>query len=102
MDDCRLDNLERALFAHGRARPAAAMPADFAANVMREVRRKVPRGADFWDVFGLAVRRFAPVSAIAATVVCGYAQFMDRVLGQALLSLAAHGAGVVSLAGMLP
>lgn len=53
-------------------------------------------------MFGVAARRFAPVSAVAATVICGYAQFMDRVLGQALLALAAHGAGVSNLAVMLP
>lgn len=102
MDDRKLDNIERALFAHGRMRPAAALPADFTARVMRDVRRRAERGADFWDMFGVAARRFAPVSAVAATVVCGYAQFMDRVLGQALLALAAHGAGASSLVAMLP
>lgn len=102
MDDRKLDNIERALFAHGRLRPPAVMPADFAARVMREVRQKAERGADFWDTFGVVARWFAPVSAVVATVVCGYAQFMDRVLGQALLALAAHGAGATSLAVMLP
>lgn len=102
MDDRKLDNIERALFAHGRMRATAAMPVDFTARVMREVRQKAERGADFWDMFGTAARRFAPVSAVAATVICGYAQFMDRVLGQALLALAAHGAGVSNLAVMLP
>lgn len=47
MDDRKLDNIERALFAHGRMRATAAMPADFTARVMREVRQKAERGADF-------------------------------------------------------
>ncbi|OIN98130.1 MAG: hypothetical protein AUJ49_13745 [Desulfovibrionaceae bacterium CG1_02_65_16] len=102
MDDRRLDNLEQALLAHARSRQAAALPHDFTARVMREVRQRAERGADFWDVFGLVARRFAPICALMATAVCGYAQFMDRVLGQALLSLSMHGAGVVTLAGLMP
>jgi len=102
MDDRRLDNIEQALLAHARAPKAAVVPFDFTARVMCEVRQKAEHGEDFWDVFGLVAQRFAPICALAATAVCGYAQFMDRVLGQALLSLSMHGAGAVTLAGLMP
>jgi hypothetical protein len=102
MDDRRLDNIEQALVRHARARQGAALPADFTARVMREVRQKAERGVDFLTVFSLVARRFAPVGALAATAVCGYAQFMDKVFNQALLSLSMHGSGAITLAGLMP
>jgi hypothetical protein len=102
MDDRRLDNIEQALVRHARARQGVAVPRDFTACVMREVRQKAERGADFLTVFSMVARRFAPVGALAATAVCGYAQFMDKVFNQALLSLSMHGAGTITLAGLMP
>lgn len=104
MDDGRLDRLEQALLRHARmAKPAPQVPWDFTAGVMREVRARAERGQDFWNLFSLAARRFAPVGALAATAACGYAQLMERVLNQALLSLSLHGgSGAMTLAGMLP
>lgn len=104
MDDGRLDRIERALLRAGRLRvQSAEVPQDFTARIMREVRHKAERGANFWDIFGLAARRFAPVGALAATAACGYSQLMERVLNQALLSLSLHGGGnVLTLAGLMP
>lgn len=103
MDDGRLDRIEQALLRHGslRARPVP-LPQDFTARIMREVRNMAPRPVSFWDVFGMAARRFAPVGALAATAACGYAQFMERALHQAVLSLSLHGAGAITLAGLVP
>jgi len=104
MEDRRLDNIERALLQHARMRHSeVTVPWDFTAQVMRTVRQKAERGADFWDIFGRAARRFAPVGALAATAACGYAQFMDRALNQALLAVSLHGGGsVITLAGLMP
>lgn len=103
MDDRRLDRLEQTLLLHHRKRSGSvAVPHDFSIQVMRAVRSKAERGADFWDIFGLAARRFAPVGALAATAACGYAQFMERMLNQALLSVSMHGSGVITLAGLMP
>ncbi len=103
MDDRRLDRIEQALLLHHRKRSqGVAVPHDFTARVMRAVRHKAERKADFWDFFGLAARRFAPVGALAATAACGYAQLMERMLNQALLSVSMHGSGVVTLAGLMP
>jgi len=103
MDDRRLDRLEQALLLHHRKRNRSVeLPHDFTAQVMRVVRHKAERGADFWDIFSLAARRFAPVGALAATAACGYAQFMERALNQALLSVSMHGSGVITLAGLMP
>lgn len=104
MDDGRLDRIEQALMrtARLRAKPAA-VPQDFTARIMREVRHKAERRADFWDIFSLSARRFAPVGALAATAACGYSQIMERVLNQALLSLSLHGgSNVLTLAGLVP
>jgi hypothetical protein len=103
MDDRKLDTIERALVSHLRNRRAAAVPAGFSAQVMRAVRENAERRLDFWDFFGVAVRRFAPVGALAATAVCGYAQLVDKAFGQALLSVSLHGGATSMLyAGMLP
>lgn len=103
MDDRRLDRFEQALVHHVRTRAsAAAVPHDFTAQVMRVVRRKAEARVDFWDVFSLVAHRFAPVGALAATAACGYAQFMERVLNQALLSLSLHGGSTITLAGLVP
>ncbi len=103
MDDGRLDRIEQALLRHGTLRAqSAAVPQDFTARIMREVRNKAPRPVNFWDLFGLAARRFAPVGALAATAACGYAQFMERALHQAVLSLSLHGASAITLAGLVP
>lgn len=101
MDDGRLDRLERALMGAWRARQVA-VPADFAAGVMRAVRSLPPRRLAFWDIFGLAARRFAPVGALAATATYGYAQLAERAFNQALVSLSLHGGGALSLAGLMP
>ena len=102
MDDRRLDNIEQALLCHHRARQCAQVPSDFTARVMREVRQKAERGADFMDVFSLVARRFAPVGALAATAACGYAQFMDKVFNQAVLSPSLHSTAGITLAGLMP
>lgn len=102
MDERKLDRLEQALYLHARKQQAAAVPVDFTARVMRSVRAKAERGADFWDIFGLVARRFAPVGAFAATAVCGYVQLVDKALSQALLSLSLHGGAPVLFARMLP
>jgi len=102
MDDRRLDRIEQALVRHARMRQSVAVPHDFTASVMRSVRAKAERGADFWDIFSLAARRFVPVGALAASAACGYAQFLDKVYNQALLSLSMHGAGTLTLAGLMP
>lgn len=102
MEDRRLDGIEQALLRAGQLRAAAEVPPDFTARIMREVRAVAPRRIDFWDMFGLAARRFAPVGALAATAACGYAQLMDRVLNQALVSLSLHGGGALTLAGLVP
>lgn len=103
MDDRRLDGIEQTLLRAGQLRAGAQTPPDFTARIMREVRAKAPRRIDFWDMFGLAARRFAPVGALAATAACGYAQLMDRVLNQALVSLSLHGGGsALTLAGLVP
>jgi hypothetical protein len=102
MEDRRLDRLEQALQRHARTRQSVAVPYDFTANVMRAVRAKAERGADFWDIFSSAARRFVPVGALAASAVCGYAQFMDKVYNQALLSLSMHSSSTITLAGLMP
>ena len=108
MEDRRLDGIEQALMRAGQLRAdrlcaGAQVPPDFTARIMRDVRAKAPRRIDFWDMFSLAARRFAPVGALAATVACGYAQLMDRVLNQALVSLSLHGGGsALTLAGLVP
>ncbi|HWR02465.1 MAG TPA: hypothetical protein VN419_00490 [Humidesulfovibrio sp.] len=103
MDDGRLDRIEQALLRHGSLRAQSVqLPQDFTARIMREVRNKAPRSVSFWDLFGIAARRFAPVGALAATAACGYAQFMERALHQAVLSLSMHGAGAITLAGLVP
>ena len=103
MDDRRLDRFEQALLKHGRLRNRAVpVPHDFTAQVMRSVRHKAESRVDFWDVFSMVARQFAPVGALAATAACGYAQFMERVLSQALLSLSLHGSGTIILAGLMP
>lgn len=102
MDDRRLDRFEQTLLLHVRSRQSAPVPHDFVASVMRSVRKKAERRLDFWDVFSLAARRFVPVGALAATAACGYAQFMDKVLNQALLSLSMHGASTITFAGLMP
>jgi len=104
MDDGRFDRIEQALLRGARMRArSAAPPQDFTARIMREVRAKASAGGEFWDVFGRAARRFAPVGALAATGACGYAQVMDRVLNQALVSLSLHGGGnALTLAGFMP
>lgn len=105
MDDGRLDRIEAALL-RGRAlrmeKPGPAAPGDFTAQVLRSVRQAAERPARFWDLFGGAARRFAPVGALAAGAACGYAQYMERLMNQALLSLSMHGGGYTSLAGLLP
>lgn len=104
MDDGRLDRIEQELVRGARLRTRSApVPQDFTARVMREVRGKVPARMEFWDVFGLAARRFAPVGALAATGALGYAQVMERVLNQALVSLSLHGGGsALTFAGLMP
>ncbi len=106
MDDGRLDRLEQALVLHARARkPKRRMdlPAGFTPGVLRAVRAVHARRSDFWGVFALAARRFAPAGALAATAACGYAQLSERLLNQALLALSLHGAGsAYTLAGLLP
>lgn len=102
MDDRKLDTLEQALLMHASGRVPQPVPNDFTARIMREVRNRPARGADFLDVFSLVARRFAPVGALAATALCGYAQFFDRVLSQALLSVSMHSASVTTLAGLMP
>lgn len=104
MDDGRLDRLEHALLLHFRAqRRAAPAPGDFTAQVMRAVRLRAEKAPDFWDVFSQAARRFAPVGALAATAACGYAQSMERVFNQALLSLSLHGgSSALTLVGLMP
>ena len=102
MDDRRLDNLEQALLRSFRARQSAPVPANFTASVMREVRQKAERGTSFLDVFSLVARRFAPVGALAATAACGYAQFVDKVFNQAVLSLSMHSTAGITLAGLMP
>jgi hypothetical protein len=102
MDDRRLDNIEQALLRHARVRQSAAVPHDFTAKVMRSVRQKAEQRIDFWDVFGLVAQRFVPVGAVAATAVCGYVQFMDKVFNQALLSLSMHSTSAITLAGLMP
>ena len=68
MDDGRLDRLEEALRHNYHSRQSApAVPPDFTAQVLRAVRVSHERGSGFWDIFGLAARRFAPVGALAAT-----------------------------------
>ncbi|MBI5519342.1 MAG: hypothetical protein HY916_04725 [Desulfovibrio sp.] len=103
MEDGRLDSIERALMRHGRLR-AKPMPAPygFTERIMREVAGKTPRANEFWDIFSVAARRFVPVGALAATAACGYAQMMERLFNQAVLSLSLHGAGVATLAGLVP
>jgi hypothetical protein len=102
MDDRRLDRLEQALMLHGRTRAKAPqVPADFTAGVMRQVRQMDAARQDFWSVFSLAARRFAPVGALAATAACGYAQVMERLLNQAVLTLSLHG-GSFALVGLMP
>lgn len=94
MDDGRLDRLEQALLAHARLRAKTPpAPADFTAGVMASVRAMPAHGEDFWDLFGRAARRFAPVGALAAATACGYAQLAERALSQALLTLSLHGGG---------
>jgi len=104
MDDGRLDRIEQTLLRGARLRAQCApVPQDFTARVMREVRGKIPARGEFWDVFGLVARRFAPVGVLAATGALGYAQVMDRVLNQALVSISLHGGGnVITLAGLMP
>lgn len=108
MEDGRLDDIERALIRAGQLRAdqlraGADVPPDFTARIMRDVRAKAPRRVDFWDLFSLAGRRFVPVGALAATAACGYAQFMDRVFNQALVSLSLHGGGsALTFAGLMP
>lgn len=104
MDDGRLDRIEQALMHSARLRAqSAAVPQDFTARIMREVRGKIPARKEFWDVFGLVATRFAPVGALAATGALGYAQVMERVLNQALVSLSLHGGGnAMTLAGLMP
>ncbi|SNR80645.1 hypothetical protein SAMN04488503_1400 [Humidesulfovibrio mexicanus] len=102
MDDGRLDRLEQALMRAGRARRGVVAD-DFTAGVMRAVRNLPSRRLAFGDLFGLAARRFAPVGAIAATATFGYAQIMERVFNQALVSLSLHGgSSALSLAGLMP
>lgn len=103
MDDGRLDSIEQALMRHGRlrARPIPA-PYGFTERILREVAGKAPRALDFWDLFGVAARRFVPVGALAATAACGYAQMMERLFNQAVLSLSLHGASATTLAGLVP
>jgi hypothetical protein len=102
MDDRRLDRLEAALVRHAQTRrSAASAPVNFTAGVMRAVRQRSVRGQDFWDLFGVAARRFAPVGALAATLACGYAQVMERLYAQAVLSLSLHG-GAFTLVGLMP
>lgn len=103
MDDGRLDRIEQALLRHHRLRSAAAAPPPgFSAAVMRGVRQAAERQAGFWDIFGLAARRFAPVGALAATAAYGYAQVMERLLSQAVLSLSLHGGGAATLVRLMP
>ncbi len=103
MDDGRLDQLEQALLQHARGRKPVAVPAGFTDGVMREVRAAAGRRSDFWSVFALAARRFAPAGALAATATYGYAQLSERLLNQALLTLTLHGSGgTYILAGLLP
>jgi len=104
MDDGRFDRIEQALLRGARMRArSAAPPQDFTARIMREVRGKFPARNEFWDVFGLVARRFAPVGALAATGALGYAQVMERVLNQTLVSLSLHGgSNVMTLAGLMP
>jgi hypothetical protein len=104
MDDGRLDRIEQALYRSARLRAqSAVVPQDFTARIMCEVRGKNPARIEFWDVFGLVARRFAPVGALAATGALGYAQVMERVLNQALVSLSLHGGGnALTLAGLMP
>lgn len=104
MDDGRLDRIEQALLRHGRKRAGTPKeaPYGFTERIMREVAAKAPRPLDFWDIFAVAAKRFAPVGALAATVACGYAQMMERLFNQAVVSLSLHGAGAVTLAGLMP
>jgi len=104
MDDGRLDRIEQALMRGAQLRaPSAVAPQDFTARIMREVRAKASVKVEFWDVFGRAARRFAPVGALAATGACGYAQVMERILNQALVSLSLHGgSNALTLAGLMP
>jgi hypothetical protein len=104
MDERRLDRLERTLFLHARLRRGCvAVPQDFTERVMRSVRQCAEARSSFWDIFGSAARRFAPVGAFAAAAVCGYAEMTERVLNQALLALSLHGgSSVLGLARMLP
>ncbi|MGE4263455.1 MAG: hypothetical protein AB7E46_03170 [Desulfovibrio sp.] len=103
MDDGRLDRIEQALVRGARLRAQSVpVPQDFTARIMREVRAKASARVEFWDVFGRAARRFAPVGALAATGACGYAQVMERVLNQALVSLSLHGGSSLTLAGFMP
>ncbi len=104
MDDGRLDRIEQTLMQAGRLRAQkVAVPQNFTASILREVRGLAPQRIDFWDVFGLAARRFAPVGALAATLACGYAQVMERVLNQAMVSLSLHGgSSAMTLARLVP
>jgi len=105
MDDrrlARLDNLEQALVLHARCRRPPAVPAGFTDGVMRAVRQKAESVGGFWTMFGFAARRFAPVGALAATAVCGYAQLSERLFSQTLLFLSLHGAGAYSLVRLMP
>lgn len=102
MDDGRLDRLEQALLLHARGKKVPSVPQDFTAKVMRAVRHKAERTPDFLDVFSLVARRFAPVGALAATVACGYAQLMERVFSQAVLSMSLHGGNAITLVGLMP
>ena len=88
---------------HARGRKPVAVPAGFTGGVLREVRANAERRSDFWRVFVLTARRFAPVGVLAATAACGYALVSERVLNQALLTLSLHGSGgTYILAGLLP
>jgi hypothetical protein len=105
MDDRRLvklDRIEQALIQHFRSRTPIAVPADFVDGVMRSVRASAEEAGGFWTLFGFAARRFAPVGALAATAVCGYAQVSERLFNQALLFMSLHGGGAVGLARLMP